>query len=146
MADTSLHGRADVRFEQALAKSGARDPREHYRSLLRDLRQRNEQGFQRALHYFETRLLPRLVDADSDPLAEWLEYGRMLAAALSPGRTIQIDTTGRAHDYQRPVAADALVLHLPAAPSDRALVVGIPPTLSPAQRATYELLVAGKQQ
>lgn len=146
MSDNALRRRADQRFEQVLAQTGARDPRDHYRDLLRDLRQRDEQNFQRALHYFETQLVPHVADPARDPLDEWLEYGRMLAASLSAGRTVQVDPSGRAADYARPVPPDALVLQLPAAAHEPALVVGIPPSLSPAQRATYELLVAGKQQ
>jgi hypothetical protein len=43
------------------------------------------------------------------------------------------------------VPADALVLHLPDRTTLRAIVVGIPTTLSPAQRASYELLVKQAQ-
>jgi hypothetical protein len=72
---------------------------------------------------------------------EWLEYGRFLAGLTTAGDTVQIDATGKATPYSKPVAEDALVLHLPSARSAAALPVGLPPKLSPAQRATYDLLV-----
>ena len=40
----------------------------------------------RAVAYFEQELTPAVAREDSDPMAEWLEYGRFLAslAALDP--------------------------------------------------------------
>jgi hypothetical protein len=140
---TTLRERADARFERALAERGARDPREFYRGRLRELRARDAAAFQRALDYFENTLVPTVADEGSDPLAAWLEYGRVLAELSTPGRTVQIDASGRAADFAPPVPTDHLVLHLPTSPRERALVVGIPPELSPAQRATYKLLVDG---
>ncbi len=145
MTDANLRQRADERFERTLAERGVRDPREFYRKRLRALREKSPPAFQRAREYFETRLIPALAADDSDPLQEWLEYGRFLAELSSPGRTIQIDPTGRERAYTPPVPLDHLVLHLPLATRESALVVGLPPALSPAQRATYELLVARGQ-
>lgn len=145
VTDPSLRERADRRFERALQETGARDPRDFYREQLRTLRERDERAFRKALHHFEHELTPRVADEDSDPVAEWLEYGRLLATLMADGRTIQIDATGRSLDYAPPVPLDHLVLHLPTATRERALIVGLPPTLSPAQRATYDLLVAGAQ-
>lgn len=141
MSDTSLRAIADQRFAHALARAGARDPRDFYRERLRALRERDEGAFHRALQYYERRLLPAVASPDSDPLAEWLEYGRVLAELSAEGRTVQVDRTGRATPYAPPVPVDHLVLHLPASAREPALPVGIPPQLSPAQRATFELLV-----
>ncbi|HEX2090921.1 MAG TPA: hypothetical protein VHG28_00910 [Longimicrobiaceae bacterium] len=146
MAANDLREQADRRFEQALKERGARDPREFYRGRLRELRERGPAVFQRAVAYFEERLIPAVAAEGSDPLAEWLEYGRVLAELAAPGTTVQIDPTGRSRPYAPPVPLDHLVLHLPASPGDRALVVGIPTELSPAQRATYDLLVRGAQE
>ena len=55
-----------------------------------------------------------------------------------------MDATGRAHAYQAPAPRDHLVLHLPEAKGSRALLVGLPAEISPAQRATYDVLVSGK--
>ncbi|MCA1790961.1 MAG: hypothetical protein LC667_14225, partial [Thioalkalivibrio sp.] len=98
-------------------------------------------AFRRALRYFDETLIPAVADESSDPLAEWLEYGRLLASLTTPGRAVQIDAGGRARDYARPIAPDALVLHLPDSASQPALVLGLPPKLSPSQRATFDLLV-----
>lgn len=132
---------AEERFARALRDAGARDPRDFYRERLRELRERDEAAFRRALDYYETRLIPAVADPGSDPLAEWLEYGLLLAQLTTDGRPVQVDPTGKAHPYAPPVPPDHLVLHLPTSAREPALPVGIPPRLSPAQRATYELLV-----
>ena len=135
---------AEARFAAALEKQGARDPREFYRERLRTLRSSNPTGFQQAIEYYETRLIPEVAGAESDPLESWLEYGRVLASISAPGETVQIDPSGKSSPYSRPVPGDHLVLHLPTSRREPALAVGLPPALSPAQRATYELLVARK--
>jgi hypothetical protein len=140
MAD-DLRARADARFEHALAQSGARDPRNFFRDMLRDLKAADAEAFRRALRYFEETLIPTVAGDASDPIAEWLEYGRVLASLTVAGETMQIDPTGRACPYARPVPPDALVLHLPENASRKALVLGLPPKLSPHQRASYDLLV-----
>jgi hypothetical protein len=141
MSTTTTKEKADQRFAAALAKSGARDPRDFYRSRLRDLRTSDDMAFQKAVAYFETVLVPAVANEDSDPIGEWLDYGCLLAALMVPGAAVQIDPTGRSHPYARPIAPENLVLHLPTSTRERALAVGLPPRLSPAQRATYDLLV-----
>jgi hypothetical protein len=143
VADSTLKTRADERFAQALQATGARDPRDFYRDRLRELRGRDERAYARALDYYQTRLLPAVAAEGSDPVAEWLEYGRVLAELVTPGQARQIDPTGLAHPYAPPVPLDHLVLHVPTSAREPALVVGLPTQLSPAQRATYELLVKG---
>ncbi|HEX8209765.1 MAG TPA: hypothetical protein VF584_06220 [Longimicrobium sp.] len=140
-APPDLRARADARFESALQQAGARDPREFYRKQMVALRDANPEAFRRARAYFEEQLIPAVASEDSDPRAEWLEYGRVLATLAAKGRTVQIDPTGRASEYARPVPPDHLVLHLPDAPSQPAIIVGIPAKLSPAQKATHDLLV-----
>ena len=139
--DEDLRARADQRFERALQQTGARDPRSFFRDQLRELKASNPDAFRRALRSFEETLMPAVADEASDPIAEWLEYGRLLADLAVPGRTVQIDAGGRARDYARPVPLEAMVLHLPENASRPALVLGIPPKLTPAQRASYDLLV-----
>lgn len=136
---------ADRRFEEALRAAGARDPRDFYRSRLRELKEHSPDGYRRAVAYYEERLIPAVAAGESDPLAEWTEYGRVLAELSAPGETVQIDATGRRLPYTPPAPPDHLVLHLPRATAERALVVGLPRELSPAQRATYALLVTGAQ-
>lgn len=141
MADEAQRARADERFARALQEAGARDPRDFYRTRLRELKEKSPEGYRRALAYYEERLVPAVAQDDTDPLEEWTEYGRVLATLATPGRTVQIDAEGRARDYARPAPRDALVLHLPEHTGHPALVVGIPTELSPAQRASYALLV-----
>jgi hypothetical protein len=136
---------ADRALESALVRTGARDPREFYRERLRELKQANATEYERAVAYYTETLIPEVASGASDPLAAWTEYGRRLAVAVAPGRTVSIDETGRAHPYEGP-ASDRLVLHMPEDKGGRALLVGLPPVLSDAQRATYDVLVAGKQR
>jgi hypothetical protein len=145
MSSKQLRERADQRFQQALEQTGARDPREFYRKRLRELKAQDPEAFRRAVEYHDTRLVPTVAADGSNPLAEWLEYGRFLATLVAAGRTVQVDLTGRASEYAPPVPTDRLVLHLPTDTRQPALAVGLPAKLSPAQRATYALLVEGKQ-
>ena len=140
-----LRARADERFERALQQTGARDPRSFFRDQLRELKAASPDAFRRALRYFEETLIPTVADEGSDPVAEWLEYGRVLASLAPPGRTVQFDASGRARDDARPVPPEAMVLHLPENAGRPALVLGIPPRLSPHQRAAYDLLVKQAQ-
>jgi hypothetical protein len=141
MSDEDVRARADRRFAAALERTGARDPRDFYRARLRELRERDEEAFREALAHYENELLPAVAREDSDPIAVWLEYGRLLARLTVDGAAVQIDPSGRALPYRPPVPLDHLVLHLPTASRTPVLPIGIPPQLSPAQRATYELLV-----
>jgi hypothetical protein len=141
MTDDAIRARADERFAGRLEETGARDPREFYRERLRELRDTDEAAFRRAVDHYENRLIPAVAAEDSDPIAEWLEYGRMLAEMTIPGETVQIDPSGASVPYSPPVAADCLVLHLPTSTREKALAVGIPAELSAAQRAAFDLLV-----
>ena len=142
----ALQERADARLETAVEETGARDPREFYRKVLRDLKGRDEAAYREGVRYYKERLVPAVADEASDPLAEWTEYGRTLAELTAEGRTLAVDPTGRAEPYEPPPARDRLVLHLPDDRGGRAILVGLPPDLSAAQRATYDWLVAGKQR
>lgn len=136
---------ADKALEAALTASGARDPREFYRERLRELKRANPVEYETAVTYYRDTLIPEVADGSRDPLEAWTEYGRRLAAALAPGRTVSIDGTGLAHEYTGP-QPDRLVLHLPDTNGAQALLVGLPPVLTVAQRATYDVLVEGRQR
>lgn len=137
---------ADRRLEEALSAEGARDPRAFYRQRLRELKQANPDGYAKAVSFYKDTLLPRVASGDSDPLAVWTEYGRRLAEALAKGRTVAVDPSGRAHPYATPPPRDHLILHLPEGKGGRAILVGLPADISAAQRATYDVLVSGKQK
>ncbi len=137
---------ADRRLREALESSGARDPREFYRDRLRELKSVDAAAYSEAVAYYKDRLIPEIAAGSVDPLIAWAEYGHMLAESLAPGRAVSIDTSGCAHPYEPPTSPDQLVLHLPQNQGLRALLVSLPATLSPAQRATYDVLVSGKQR
>lgn len=134
---------ADRALEAAIEETGARDPREFYRERLKELKQVDAAGYERAVAYYRDTLIPQV--AGGDPaLDAWTEYGRVLAETTAPGRTVSIDETGLSHPYEGPELT-RLILHLPEKPG-RAILVALPPNLSPAQRATFDVLVAGKQR
>jgi hypothetical protein len=140
---------AERALEAALAESGARDPREFYRERLRELKRVRPAEYSSAVAYYTDTLLPDVAANRRDALTAWTEYGRRLAEALAPGRTVGIDESGRARPFGAAGEASVhgpLVLHLPHDSGARALVVALPRTLSAAQRATYDVLVSGKQR
>jgi hypothetical protein len=137
---------ADRLFQEALEAAGARDPREFYRKALRDLRDVDAEAYRKAVAHYEEVLIPAIASGESDPLLAWREYGRQIAEATASGRTMAIDESGRAEPYSSQTPLERLVLHLPDQKKARAILVSLPPTLSTAQRATFELLVRGKQK
>jgi hypothetical protein len=142
---TDLTAAADRILEEALELASARDPRDFYRDRLRALKQARPQEYDEAVAYYTDTLIPRVASGDHDPLECWTEYGRRLAAALAPGSTVAVDPTGGSCPFEAP-AADRLILHMPEETGARALVVALPPTLSKAQQATYDVLVTGKHK
>lgn len=142
---TDLHARADARFAEALAATGARDPRDYYRARLRDLRRSNPRGYADAVGYYQTTLVPSIAERGADPLAAWQEFGLLLARLTAPGRPVAVDRTGRSRPFEPPGEPQDMVLHLPDAGNARALLVGLPPTPSAAQTATHDWLVLGRR-
>lgn len=135
-----------MRLEEVLEARGARDPREFYRTRLRQLRAEDRDAYEKAVTHYRQTLLPAIANEGADPLVAWTEYGRRLAELSAPGRTVCLDPSGRSTDYEAPADPDALVLHLPTNRRARALVVGIPREPSAAQRAAYDWLVTGRNK
>jgi hypothetical protein len=144
--DQTAKSEADRRFEEALEATGARDPRDFYRQNLRELKDSSPEGYGQAVQHYQTVLVPGIASGEAEPLTAWREYGRLIAEVTEPGRTVEIDETGRAQPYSPESPLDRLVLHIPHERARRAILVSLPPTPSPAQRATFELLVRGKQR
>lgn len=144
--DRGAKAEADRRFQDAVDASGARDPRDFYRQALRELKESNPQGYDRAVSHFQDVLVPAVASGDAEPLGAWREYGRLIAEITAPGRTVEVDETGRARPYSPDVPLDRLVLHVPEEKKRKAILVSLPRSPSPAQRATYDLLVEGKQR
>lgn len=136
--------RADARLEAALQGADHRDPRPYLRAVLRHLRERNAEAFSRATRYFQDELVPA-VAGEADPLEAWAEYGERLARELGAGRTVELDSTGRARPVDDARSARGLVLFIPDATDAPVLVLRYPRDPAPAQHAAYELLVEGRQ-
>lgn len=144
--EQELHDRADRIFEEALGQSGAKDPRESYRTRLRELKADNPEAYREAVAYYENDLLPSIAESGDDPLMAWQRFGCRVAELAVTGTPIEVDATGRRRPYAPPTPPDHMVLHIPKGTKGRALVVGLPPELSAAQLATYDLLVGGRQK
>ncbi len=142
--DPKLQATADERYEAALTRQGGRDPREFYRERLRALKTSNPDAYKEAVVYYSDTLVPSVASEQVDPLVAWMEYGARLCTWSLPGRAVEVDPTGVRHPHQPPTPGDRMVLHIPDDKRSRALVVGLPAELSPAQRATFDLLVQGR--
>jgi hypothetical protein len=140
---TETRERADALFAAALRRQGARDPREHFRGMLRELKEKDAEGFRRAAAHHDGELVPAIVARGEDPLRAWLEYGRLIAELLAPGRTVFVSSDGAAGDDPSAAGEHPMVLHLPTSPREPARVLALPAHPSPAQRATLDLLVRG---
>lgn len=152
-----LKARADERLEAALEGGPVRDPRPLYRRVLSRLREHDPDAFQRAIRHFEEELVPAVAE-DADPLQAWLDYGRLLARALGPGRALEIDATGRSRPEEEAEQTQGgpaegrreeddpppLLLHIPDDDALPAVILRYPAPSTPAQDATVELLVDGR--
>lgn len=139
-----LRSRADARLDSALEHSPFRDPRPFYRRVLKQLRARDRDALDRAVRHYEDELIPA-VAGDGDPLALWLDYGRLLARLAGSGRTLEVDASGRASPVGDDPGAGGLLLHLPDDVAAPAVVLRCPRDATPAQDASIELLVLGRQ-
>jgi hypothetical protein len=139
-----MQAEADRLLDDALNRTGARDPREPYRALLRELKERSASEYEAAVTEYRERVVRGIAEEGADPLMRWLEFGCGTVQRLNPGRTIVIDRTGRAAPYTPPPSWKDLILHLPDDRKSRAVLVGSPADLTAAQNATIELLVHGK--
>lgn len=144
--DSDEQARADERFEKALAKTGAPDPRDLYRRLLRELKAESEEAYVAAVARWQAEVVGPVAAGGEDPLKCWLGFGIALARELHPGRTVVVDDSGRAAPFEPPPSWEALILHLPENRKAKALAMSLPPEMSPAQRATVDLLVQGRNR
>jgi hypothetical protein len=142
--DPDIQRKADLNFEAVLRETGARDPRELYRELLRQLRERDEAAYSLAVERWQSEVVEPIADGADDPLSLWLRFGLALAAELHPGRSVEIDETGRVRDLELPPSWTRMLLHLPESARKRAVPVCLPPEMSGPQEATLVLLVEGK--
>jgi hypothetical protein len=139
-----MQDEADRLLDEALNKTGARDLREPYRALLRELKERSASEYEAAVSEYRERVLRGIAEEGADPLVRWLEFGCGTVQRLNPGRTVVIDGAGRSSPYTPPPGWKDLILHLPDDRKSRAILVGSPPEPTAAQNAVVELLVLGK--
>jgi len=130
---------AEERTDTAFARGLYEDPRASYRSRLRYLKENSPHAFETARAWYEETLVPA-INQGTDPIDAWIEYGRQLGELTASGSTHAIDAGGRAREYSGHPAGE-LILHLPDDPAAPALALAVPRQLSPAQRASYDLLI-----
>ena len=142
-----LTAAADQLLTEALEASGARDPRDYYRERLKELKDIDPEKYDEAIEYYRDRLVPFGGSRETARLIAWTEYGKFLAESLMQGKTVSIDQDGLAHPYKPDASSGKLTLHLPqSGAGGRAVLVGLPNELSPAQKATYDVLVSGRHR
>ncbi len=135
---------AEARFAEALAATGARDPRDYYREKLRELKHGNAGGYAEGVAYYQQTLIPSIADGE-DPLEAWRDYGLLIARLTAPGRPVAVDPGGRSRPFQAPGNPGDMILHMPDKSRERPILVTLPPEPSEAQIATFDWLVAGRR-
>lgn len=136
--------KAEAALDRAVQQGRMRDPRPFFRPALRYLRDRAPDDFAAAIRHFEDVLVPGVAAGD-DPASGWVDYGRLLARGLGPGRMSRISPDGRATPAdENGVPGDSLLLFVPDSADIPALLVHAPGTASAAQEATLELLIMGR--
>ena len=141
---SGIKEKAEARLAEALRDTGAVDPRSVCREMLRELKQRGQDLYDDAISEYENSVVAGIGGEKTDPLETWLLYALKLAERIHPGRDVVIDGTGRATPLEPPPSWRDLVLHLPRDSRSPCLIVGRPPELTRAQRATVAVLVTRK--
>jgi len=137
---------ADSILEDILQGNSVRDPRILCREQLQGLRQADLESYQKALAYYDQKLLPAITEDTENCLVYWQDYSCFIASLHSPGIPVEIDIHGIQHDCHNPTPTDRMVLHMPDVTSQRTIPITLPLQLSRAQSATYDLLVTGSHQ
>ena len=132
---------AEKRSDDAFSAGPFQDPRGAFRERLRSFRESEPAAFKSALAYFEQKLIPQIAGG-SDPIVEWVNYGRRLGELTGRGKTYAVDPTGRARPLGDDFSADQLILHVPDDTAVAALAIALPRELSAPQQATYDLLIS----
>ncbi len=136
---------AEARFAEALAASGARDPRDYYREKLRELKRDSPEGYAEGVAYYQQTLIPSIADGKVDPIEAWRDYGLLIARLVAPGHPVAVDAGGRSSPFQPPGDPGDMVLHMPDQSRTRPILVTLPAEPSEAQLATFDWLVSGRQ-
>lgn len=131
------------RTDEALERAGLVDMRPAYRKLLVRLKSSDPAAFEEASRRYRDELEPAIAGGDVDPITVWLEYGMWLADQFADGRTLAIDSSGRARPFDPSTSFDAgtMVLHMPEEDRQPATLLALPSEPSDPQRETAELLV-----
>lgn len=130
---------AEEHTDVAFANGPYEDPRGTYRQRLRYLKDADPSAFETARTWYEETLVPS-IEQGSDPVNAWIEYGRRLGELTAPGPTFAIDASGKAREFTGHPDG-AFVIHLPTDTAAPALPLAVPRQLSPAQRASFDLLI-----
>ncbi len=136
---------AETRLAEALATSGASDPRDHCRETLRALKRSNPAGYEEGVAYYQHTLIPSIANRGAAPLEAWRDYGLLLGRLTAPGRPVAVNPTGRSRAFEPPGDPDDVVLHMPDKNRVRPVLVALPAKPSPAQQATVDWLVTGRR-
>lgn len=134
---------ADARLDEALRRLGYADPRRAYRERLRELKAANPALFDEATRRYEESIV-RAIGGGADALEAWIDYGRFLGELSGVGRVVAVDASGLASARAAAAETRDLILFVPDDTRANVLPLACPVAPSPAQRATYDLLVLGR--
>ena len=158
MAEDAGGDRGEERYREALERYELADVRPPCRELLRQLRDADQVGYERAVRRYESELVPEVAEGDSDPVVAWLRYGAWLADQLRPGRAVAVDPGGKARPLSEltgdggassgsgPDAEGAsfparhFVVHVPEEWKEGGRIIAVPREPTEFQDATRELL------
>ncbi len=126
-------------YVRALAARGVEDFQPRYRAYLRALKEARPDAYEEAVARYRSEL-DGIPSEGDDLLRAWLSYGVWLAGRLAPGRVVTVGEAGRSTPVSGDVPLGAFAMLLPDDPRQRAAVISMPATPSPAQRETAALL------
>jgi len=119
------------------------DMRPAFRGLLVRLKQADSAAFEEASRRYREDLEPAIAAGEVDPISAWLEYGIWLAGRFADGRTLAIDSSGRARPFDPVSRAETgvMIVHVPEDDRAPATLLAMPSAPTAPQRETADLLL-----
>ncbi|HET9439930.1 MAG TPA: hypothetical protein VFO52_07150 [Longimicrobiales bacterium] len=138
--DDTAKTAVEAQTARAIAEGPYEDFREAYRERLRWLKEARPAAFTEARAAYDA--LVENIARGSNPVEQWLKYGKQLGELSGRGKIVGIDASGRSG--QATADGTTLILHLPDDISVPALPLAVPRNVSDPQKATFDLLVRRK--
>lgn len=138
--DDTVKTQVEAQTARAITDGPYEDFREAYRERLRWLKEARPTAFAEARAAYDA--LVEEIARGSNPVEQWLEYGKQLGELSGRGKIVGIDASGRS--VQATSDGSTVILHLPDDISVPALPLAVPRNISEHQKSTIDLLVRRK--